>query len=109
MKKERKKIVIENIKDISSKELLSESEQYDPKNYKPSYISDIFKAKARKYNNYQETECTKGRKCRNCVRWRFSFPYTCNDCDIFGLLGKAFNNKAETCLNYSEDPKCEVD
>lgn len=70
-------------------------------------IAEVFKGKARKYNNYQQTECTKGRKCRNCIRWRFSFPYTCNDYDIYGANERDYN-KAETCLNYSEDSHCEV-
>lgn len=69
---------------------------------------EIFIGKARKYNSYQETEITKGRRCQNCVRWRFSFPYTCNDYDIWDSLNRDWN-KAETCLNYSEDLKCEVD
>jgi hypothetical protein len=71
-------------------------------------IAEVFKGRARKYNQYQETECIEGRKCRNCVRWRFSFSYTCNDYDIWGSNERTYN-KAETCLNYSEDPKCEVD
>jgi hypothetical protein len=71
-------------------------------------VVDIFKAKARKYNNYQETGYTKGRKCENCLRWRFSFPYTCNDFDIYGSHLRE-SNKAETCLNYTEDSHCPVD
>lgn len=71
-------------------------------------ISDVFKGKARKYNKYQETECTKGRKCINCVRWKFSFPYNCSDYDIWGSNERNYN-KAETCLNYNEDPHCPVD
>lgn len=70
--------------------------------------AEIFKAKARKYNSYQECEKTQGRKCSNCVRWRFSFPYTCNDFDIWGSQSREWN-KAETCLNYSEDSHCPVD
>lgn len=65
-------------------------------------IGDVFKGKSRKYNQYYETECTEGRKCRNCMRWRYSFPYTCSDCEMVG-------NKAETCLNYTEDKNAPVD
>lgn len=65
-------------------------------------IVEGFKAQARKYNNYQETERTCGRKCINCFRWNFSFPYTCNDYDMY-------SDKAETCLNYNEDKNCKVD
>ena len=30
-------------------------------------IGEVFKGRARKYNSYQETEITKGRRCQNCV------------------------------------------
>lgn len=108
MKKERRKVIIENIKNDSSKELLLESEQYDPENYKPLNIAEVFKGRAKKYNSYQETNNTKGLRCINCVRWRFSYPYTCGDYDIWGSNERDYN-KAETCLNYNEDSKCEVD
>jgi hypothetical protein len=65
-------------------------------------IKDVFIGKARKYNQYQETICTSGRKCINCQRWRFSYPYTCSDFDMY-------SQKAETCLNWTDDKNCEVD
>jgi hypothetical protein len=65
-------------------------------------IKDVFISKARKYNNYQETVCVKDRKCINCTRWRLSFPYTCNDYDMYTI-------KAETCLNYTTESRPEVD
>ena len=65
-------------------------------------IKEVFIGKARKYNNYQECECTEGRKCINCIRWRLSFPYTCNDYDMY-------SNKAETCLNWTNKSRPEVD
>ena len=65
-------------------------------------IKDVFIGKARKYKDYQEAERTEGRKCISCIRWRFSYPYTCNDYDMYSAKG-------ETCLNWSDDPKCRVD
>jgi hypothetical protein len=65
-------------------------------------IVDVFKAKARKYNNYQKSDCTEGRKCIQCTRWRLSYPYTCKDHDMYG-------DKAETCLNWTDDLRPEVD
>jgi hypothetical protein len=66
-------------------------------------IKDIFIAKARKYNQYCKGDtCVSGRKCLHCVRWRFSFPYTCNNYNMHG-------NLAEDCINYDEDFKCKVD
>jgi hypothetical protein len=63
---------------------------------------DVFIGKAQKYNQYIKTGCTPGRKCINCKRWVLSYPYTCNDYDMY-------SNKAETCLNYTEDTRCPVD
>lgn len=71
-------------------------------------VKDVFIGKARKYNCYAETQRepqhSKEKRliCHDCVRWRFSFPYTCNDYEMYG-------NKAETCLNYTNDFKCKVD
>jgi len=63
---------------------------------------DIFIGKAQKYNCYIQTDCAIERSCINCQRWRLSFPYTCDDYDTYG-------QKAETCLNYTEDKRCPVD
>jgi hypothetical protein len=65
-------------------------------------ISDVFKARARKYNCYQETERTEDRQCKNCMRWRLSYPYTCNDYDMY-------TDKAETCLNWTDEKRPVVD
>ncbi len=65
-------------------------------------IKDSFINQARKYNNYQECERIKNRKCINCTRWRLSFPYTCNDYDMY-------SDKAETCLNYTTERSPKVD
>lgn len=65
-------------------------------------IADVFKGKARKYNNYQECSRTGGRKCIQCSRWRLSYPYTCEDYDMY-------SDKAETCLNWVDSPRPEVD
>ena len=65
-------------------------------------IRDLFIAKATKYNQYIETSNRLDRRCIECVRWRFSYPYTCSSFDIR-------DNKAETCLNYTEDNKAPVD
>lgn len=65
-------------------------------------IKDVFKGRAAKYNQYSETQRTQGRKCRDCIRWRLSFPYTCKDFQMN-------INKAETCLNYTTDSNCLVD
>jgi hypothetical protein len=65
-------------------------------------IKDAFVGKARKYNNYQECECTEGRKCIKCTHWRLSYPYTCEDYDMY-------SDKAETCLNWTDDIHCKVD
>jgi hypothetical protein len=65
-------------------------------------IKDVFIGRAMKYNCYSETECTPGRRCTDCMRWRFSCPYTCKDHDTRG-------NKAETCLNWTDDKNCPVD
>ena len=68
-------------------------------------IGDIFIGRARKYNQYSETETiASGRHCRDCIRWRLSFPYTCRDSE-HGAKGK----KAERCLNFSTDRNCPVD
>jgi len=66
---------------------------------------DIFIGKAQKYNHYEETFCTPGRKCDNCIRWKLSYPYTCKD------YSKIRHDKyyTETCLNYTEDKRCPVD
>jgi len=64
--------------------------------------ADIFIGKAKKYNQYSQTQCTPGRKCRDCIRWRFSYPYTCNDYDMY-------SDKAETCLNYDTSKDAKVD
>ena len=66
-------------------------------------LKDVFIAKARKYNQYfQCNKVVQDRKCINCQRWRFSYPYTCNDYDMYGT-------KAEGCINYTEDKHCKVD
>jgi hypothetical protein len=65
-------------------------------------LKDVFIGQARKYNSYQETECTSGRKCIACQRWKLSYPYTCNDYSMY-------SQRAETCLNYTEDKNCPVD
>lgn len=68
----------------------------------PDCIKDVFIAQARKYNGYSETVPTAGRRCIGCIRWRLSYPYTCNDHDMYG-------NRAETCLNWTDDKNCPVD
>ncbi len=69
-------------------------------------LKNVFEAKASKYNRYQQCDCkTEGRRCVNCFRWRFSFPYTCNDMSNWGNEGM----KAETCLNYTEDKNCPIE
>ena len=66
-------------------------------------IKDVFINKARKYNTYiDSTVKVCGRKCFDCIRWRFSYPYTCNDYDMY-------SDKGETCLNWTGDKNCEVD
>ena len=65
-------------------------------------IKNVFIVRAGKYNSYQETICTEGRKCIGCTRWRLSYPYTCNDYDMY-------TTKAETCLNWTDDLRPEVD
>ena len=66
-------------------------------------IGDVFKGRARKYNCYQETICSLGRKCIDCMRWRrLSYPYTCNDYEMYGFKG-------ESCLNWTNDKDCYVD
>lgn len=65
--------------------------------------ADVFIERAKKYNCYLETlDHTQGRKCVRCMRWRLSFPYTCNDYDIY-------STKAETCLNWTDNHHPVVD
>jgi len=65
-------------------------------------IKDVFIGNAKKYNNYQKCEKTICRQCIDCIRWRLSFPYSCNDYNMR-------SDKAETCLNYTTDKNCKVD
>jgi hypothetical protein len=65
-------------------------------------IKDIFIAKARKYNSYQQCDRTEGRKCINCMRWRLSYPYTCDN-------NMMYTDLAETCLNYTTELNPKVD
>ena len=66
-------------------------------------LKDIFVNKARKYNKYEYSGAfLGGQRCINCVRWRLSYPYTCNDHDMY-------SKKAESCLNWTDDVKCQVD
>jgi hypothetical protein len=65
-------------------------------------IKDVFIGRARKYNSYQKCSRTIGRKCIDCTRWRLSYPYTCHDFDMY-------SDKAETCLNWTDEKSPEVD
>ena len=65
-------------------------------------IADVFIGRARRYNTYQEGVKTKGRKCIKCLRWQFSYPYTCTDFEMY-------SEKAETCINWTDDRNCKVD
>lgn len=65
-------------------------------------IKDAFIGKARKYNCYCQCDRTEGRQCIKCMRWRLSFPYTCNDHDMY-------SDKAETCLNWTDEKSPKVD
>ena len=65
-------------------------------------LKDVFIAKARKYNHYQEGEHASGRNCKTCVRWQFSYPYTCKDCDFR-------SDKGASCINWTDDKNCPVD
>jgi hypothetical protein len=70
--------------------------------------AEVFIGRAGKFNHYQEGERREGRSCHTCIRRRFSFPYTCED--GWPLLSKGpWEDRGATCLNWSDNPQCQVD
>ena len=63
-------------------------------------IKRLLIGRAKKFNQYSEGETTEGRSCKNCIRKNFSYPYTCND----GWQA----DKGATCINWTDNPRCQV-
>jgi hypothetical protein len=69
---------------------------------------DIFIGRARKYNHFERASAaTPGRSCSTCVRRTFSFPYTCSDGWPAG--DPQWKDRGAECLNWTDNPKCDVD
>jgi len=53
--------------------------------------------KARSYSRFQDTGTSlEGRKCQNCIRWQFSYPWTCSEALPLG------SKDGSRCLNWAD-------
>ena len=71
-------------------------------------VASVFKGRAKKYNHFQKTDSLiRKNRCSNCIRRKFSYPYTCNDGWPCG--DKSWEDRGYACANWTDDPKAEVD
>lgn len=67
----------------------------------------VFIGRAKKYNQFSQGENKEGQSCRSCIRKHFSFPYTCNDGWATG--DPKWVDRGASCINWSDNPQCQVD
>lgn len=62
-----------------------------------SLVGKYFVNRARAYSRFEDSgQAVEGRKCVNCIRWRFSSMYACSDAIPMG------NRDGSRCLNWAD-------
>lgn len=68
---------------------------------------EVLIGKARKFNQFSEGNCKENKSCATCIRKHFSFPYTCND--GWALGESNWRDRGSICINWNDNPQCQVD
>lgn len=71
-------------------------------------LDEVLKGRARKYNNYQESNTIdETHSCATCRRRTYSPPWACNDGWPCG--SSRWTDRGSSCSNWTDNPAAEVD
>lgn len=71
-------------------------------------LEEVVKGRAKKYNHYLDRRfSTKDHSCKTCLRKQFSYPWNCSDGWPCG--NPKWEDKGDTCLNWTVQSNAPVD